>query len=116
MSRVLAAVVVAGLAVVACRPAAADYWRHGHHHWHGPGYYSYGPPAVIYAPPPVVVVPGGPPRMAYGYDPVPVSPAYTDAFGRYCREYQVTVMVGGMPRPGYGTACMQPDGSWQMVR
>jgi hypothetical protein len=115
MSRVLAAVVVAGLAMVACRPAAAEYWRH-HHHWHGPGFYAYGPPPVIYAPPPVVVVPGGPPRVVYGYDAMPVSPAYTDPFGRYCREYQVTVMVGGMPRPGYGTACLQPDGSWQMVR
>jgi surface antigen len=34
---------------------------------------------------------------------------------RYCREYQQTVIVGGMPQSGYGTACRQPDGSWQVV-
>jgi surface antigen len=35
--------------------------------------------------------------------------------GRYCREYQQTVVVGGTPQSGYGTACRQPDGSWQVV-
>ena len=35
--------------------------------------------------------------------------------GRYCREYQQTIVVGGQPQSGYGTACRQPDGSWQVV-
>jgi surface antigen len=35
--------------------------------------------------------------------------------GRYCREYQQTVVVGGQPQSAYGTACRQPDGSWQVV-
>jgi surface antigen len=35
--------------------------------------------------------------------------------GRYCREYQAQVNVGGHPRETYGTACQQPDGSWQIV-
>lgn len=37
------------------------------------------------------------------------------ASGRYCREYQQTIVVGGKTQSGYGTACQQPDGSWQVV-
>ena len=29
------------------------------------------------------------------------------------REYQTTVVVGGRNVPAYGTACLQPDGSWR---
>lgn len=36
--------------------------------------------------------------------------------GRYCREYQQTVVVGGKTQSGYGTACQQPDGSWEIVK
>jgi surface antigen len=43
------------------------------------------------------------------------SPAYQDRQGRYCREYQSTATVGGWSQPTYGTACRQPDGSWQIV-
>lgn len=35
--------------------------------------------------------------------------------GQYCREYQQTVIVGGQKQSAYGTACRQPDGSWQVV-
>lgn len=35
--------------------------------------------------------------------------------GRYCREYQQTVSVGGRQQSAYGTACQQPDGSWEIV-
>jgi hypothetical protein len=35
--------------------------------------------------------------------------------GDYCREYQKTIRVGGQYQSGYGTACMQPDGSWMIV-
>lgn len=41
---------------------------------------------------------------------------YQDRDGRYCREYQQTVIVGGGQQQAYGTACRQPDGSWQIVR
>jgi hypothetical protein len=34
---------------------------------------------------------------------------------RYCREYTKTVRIGGEMQSAYGTACMQPDGSWEMV-
>lgn len=33
----------------------------------------------------------------------------------YCREYTRTVNVGGMTQDAYGTACLQPDGSWMIV-
>ena len=33
----------------------------------------------------------------------------------YCREYTQTVSIGGKTERAYGTACRQPDGSWQIV-
>lgn len=33
----------------------------------------------------------------------------------YCREYTQTINVGGQSERAYGTACRQPDGSWQIV-
>lgn len=39
----------------------------------------------------------------------------TSTSGRYCREYQQTITVGGQKQSGYGTACQQPDGSWQVI-
>lgn len=35
--------------------------------------------------------------------------------GRYCREYQAVSTVAGRRQQTYGTACMQPDGSWEIV-
>lgn len=43
----------------------------------------------------------------------PVREGY-DAAGRFCREYQTTIVVGGRAEQAYGTACRQPDGSWRM--
>lgn len=34
--------------------------------------------------------------------------------GRVCREYQQTIVVGGKTQSGYGQACQQSDGSWQI--
>lgn len=39
----------------------------------------------------------------------------SDTAGRYCREYQQTIYVGGQQEMGYGIACEQPDGSWEIV-
>jgi hypothetical protein len=33
-----------------------------------------------------------------------------------CREYNAEVMIGGQPQPAFGTACQQPDGSWQITQ
>ncbi|MHB8766281.1 MAG: RT0821/Lpp0805 family surface protein, partial [Deferrisomatales bacterium] len=35
--------------------------------------------------------------------------------GRYCREYQATATIAGAAQQVYGTACRQPDGSWEIV-
>jgi surface antigen len=39
----------------------------------------------------------------------------TTESGRYCREYQTTVLIGGKSEEAHGIACRQPDGSWQIV-
>ena len=40
---------------------------------------------------------------------------YQRSNGQYCREYQQEVTIDGNSERGYGTACRQPDGSWQIV-
>lgn len=70
----------------------------------------YAPPHRVYAKPPVVYQ--APPPVVYRAPP-PVS--YQAAPQNYCREYTMTTMVGGRPVEAYGTACMQPDGSWRIV-
>lgn len=45
---------------------------------------------------------------------VPVE-TYRTPQGIYCREYSHTIYVGGRAQEGYGRACRQPDGSWQIV-
>lgn len=84
------------------------------------------PPPAYYPPPPVVVAypapPAyAPPRVVYAQPrpgvihATPVRDGY-DTGGNYCREYTATVLVGGMPQQSYGTACLMPDGSWNIVR
>lgn len=34
--------------------------------------------------------------------------------GRYCREYTAASTIGGQVQQTYGTACRQPDGSWEL--
>jgi surface antigen len=36
--------------------------------------------------------------------------------GDYCREFTREAIIGGRQERIYGTACRQPDGSWQIVR
>ncbi|MDX2141951.1 MAG: RT0821/Lpp0805 family surface protein [Rhodospirillaceae bacterium] len=35
--------------------------------------------------------------------------------GRYCREFQTEITVGGKKENAHGVACQQPDGSWKIV-
>jgi hypothetical protein len=39
----------------------------------------------------------------------------TSSAGRYCREFQHEVEIGGKRESLYGTACQNPDGSWEIV-
>jgi len=45
---------------------------------------------------------------------IPQAP-FKNETGQYCREFQNKITVGGKTESGYGTACRQPDGSWQIV-
>ncbi len=33
---------------------------------------------------------------------------------RHCREFTQTIRIDGQVRESYGTACLRPDGSWQI--
>jgi hypothetical protein len=72
-----------------------------------PPVYYVPPPPVVYTSPPAVYAP--PPPASYA--PPPAAPTA----GQYCREYQSTTVIDGKPQPMYGTACLQPDGSWRIV-
>ncbi len=57
---------------------------------------------------------------AYVVAPAPVYPApgYVVAgpgYGPYCRPYRQTLTIAGETQVGTGTACLQPDGSWELV-
>jgi surface antigen len=40
--------------------------------------------------------------------------SYQEPNGRYCREYSQQVTINGQSEQAHGTACRQPDGSWQI--
>jgi surface antigen len=42
--------------------------------------------------------------------------SYDAGNGRYCREYTSDAIVAGRKQQTYGTACRQPDGSWEIVK
>lgn len=77
-----------------------------------PPVYVVRPPAVVHRPPPVVYAP---PTVVYAPPPVAVAPPPPQVASAYCREYTETVVVAGQTHSAYGTACMQPDGSWRKV-
>ena len=106
----------AGLSIAAiAAPTAADargFVSFGFGVPLGPAYY-YPPPPVYYYPPPAYYAP-----PAVSYAP-PAAPAYgqsEQSQGQTCRQYQSTTTIDGKPQPTYGTACLQPDGTWQIVR
>lgn len=39
----------------------------------------------------------------------------TSTTGRYCRDFQQEVTIGGSKERAYGTACRNSDGSWEVV-
>lgn len=49
------------------------------------------------------------------YGGVSIAKSYQSSHGEYCREYQQVVTINGQQQKAYGTACRQPDGSWQIV-
>ncbi|HEX3497830.1 MAG TPA: hypothetical protein VHT04_00760 [Stellaceae bacterium] len=82
-----------------------------------PAYYYPPPPPVYYYPPPAYYTPPPAyyaPPPAYYAPPAPQS--YSEAQEQTCREYQSTTTIDGRQQRSYGTACLQPDGTWQIVR
>ena len=53
------------------------------------------------------------PDTGYEYVMTPTN-TYSGAAGP-CREYTMDAIIGGRTEQVYGTACRQPDGSWQVV-
>lgn len=46
----------------------------------------------------------------------PTGRSGSDQMGRLCREYVQVIRVGNKEVEGVGTACQNPDGSWQIVQ
>ena len=61
------------------------------------------------------------PFSYYDYTPNYVAPpapppTYEDPqIGTYCREFSQEIRIDGQLHESYGTACLQPDGSWRIV-
>jgi surface antigen len=55
------------------------------------------------------------PRSGANYAVTPVKNVSVDG-NRYCREYRSVANIAGKQQQVYGTACRQPDGSWQIVK
>lgn len=55
-----------------------------------------------------------PPVDNYFDEPAPRR-AVRDRIGT-CKQFEQTVMIDGRERPAYGTACLQPDGAWKIVK
>lgn len=98
------------------------HWHYGNHRGHvgwwwivGGAWYFY--PAPVYPYPPVVAVVPGPPAVtaAPPAPPPPAAPAPSQP-GAYCREFRGDAIINGTNQPYYGTACLQPDGSWRIVQ
>lgn len=73
---------------------------------------------ISQTPPPgttTVTTTAPPPEQAPSAAPAS-SGTYTNEQGQTCREYQSTIMVGGQKQNAYGTVCLQPDGTWRIVK
>lgn len=81
-----------------------------------------------YVAPPVQVVRAYPDRgwdrRHHRHQPRYAEPVYYEqntyiaapAPAQQCREFTNTVQIGNRWQESYGTACLQPDGSWKIVR
>jgi len=61
--------------------------------------------APVFYPVPVALYPIQP-YPAYIVGTIPGAPE--------CYEYQTTVIIGDLPQPAFGTACLGPDGLWHI--
>jgi surface antigen len=54
------------------------------------------------------------PDTGHGGAVTPKREGYDRITGDYCREFETTIYVDGREEVGYGTACQQHDGSWEI--
>jgi hypothetical protein len=47
---------------------------------------------------------------------LPGRPGWYGGGGTYCREFQQNVRIAGVMQASFGTACLQADGSWKIVK
>ena len=92
------------------------YYSYGHRHY---GYRPYASFRPLYArsvaPPPVVVRQYRSETVVWNQPAARATPPAASGTPSTClmtREYQTEIAVGGRLVPGYGQACLQPDGSW----
>jgi surface antigen len=52
------------------------------------------------------------PSTGYRYSVTPIR-TWQTSNTTYCREFTTTGVIGGRQQQLYGTACRQPDGSWE---
>ncbi|MFA5041560.1 MAG: glycine zipper 2TM domain-containing protein [Bdellovibrionales bacterium] len=80
---------------------ARSYYTDGNYPYASSGTYA---PISYYSYTPNYVAPPAPP------------PTYIDQnAGTYCREFSQEIKIDGKLVESYGTACLQPDGSWRIV-
>jgi len=124
MMRALMALCGAVILAAALPAAPAQAWD-GHNHSHGSLFFSFGGPigygpyygpayAYPYYPPPGYAYGPDYGGSQYAYGPGSAPPNQSGDQS-YCREFQTTIVVDGRPEQAHGTACMQPDGTWQVV-
>lgn len=77
-----------------------------------PSMFSDAPPTYPpYAP--NYVAPPAPPPAPPSVPP----PTYVDPHaGTYCRPYSQEIRIDGEIKESYGTACLQPDGTWRIIQ
>ncbi len=75
------------------------------------------PPRVIYVRPQIVEYKHvtQPTYVEGGYVGGPPVQKRGQRRGRHCREFTQTIKIDGQVHESYGTACLRPDGSWQIV-
>lgn len=119
---------LAGQSVGRSLDRADRYEQRSYGHYDNTGYYGrggyYEQNTVYYnepAPQRVYYVAPSYERRVRTYEVMPAPASYTivdnsvgSRGGDYCREYNQNVTVGGRTQASYGTACMQPDGSWKV--
>lgn len=108
------------------RPSGYYGGGYGGSYYGGYGYGTYYAPDGYYEPNYVAPPSPIPPRVVY-VEPDAVEyrqrePAYVEGgyVGNdaepYCREFTQQVRIGNEVHESFGTACLQPDGSWRVVR